>query len=134
MMEAIITQGLFMSSTIYDFSVQDAKGDTVSLEKYKGKNIIIVNVADKCGFTPQYEGLEKIYQEGKESDLIILGFPCNQFGKQEPGSDEEIQSFCQVNYGVSFPVFSKIDVNGENTHPLYEFLKTEQKDFLGLKQ
>ena len=120
-----------MSSTIYDFSVQDAKGDSVSLETYKGKNIIIVNVASKCGFTPQYEGLEKIYQEGKDKDLVILGFPCNQFGKQEPGNDEEIQSFCQVNYGVSFPVFSKIEVNGENTHPLYEYLKSEQKGLLG---
>ena len=120
-----------MSSTIYDFSVKAANGETISLDQYKGKNIIIVNVASKCGFTPQYEGLEKVYQDGKDSDLIILGFPCNQFGKQEPGNDEEIQSFCQVNYGVSFPVFSKIDVNGENTHPLYEYLKSEQKGLLG---
>ena len=120
-----------MSTTIYDFSVQNSSGETVSLEKYKGKNIIIVNVASKCGFTPQYEGLEKVYQDGKDNNLVILGFPCNQFGKQEPGSDEEIQSFCQKNYGVSFPVFSKIEVNGENTHPLYQFLKSQQKGLLG---
>lgn len=118
-------------STIYDFSVKNASGEEVSLEQYKGKNIIIVNVASKCGFTPQYEGLEKIYKEGKDKDLMILGFPCNQFGKQEPGSNEEIQGFCQLNYGVSFPVMAKIDVNGDDTHPLYKFLKTSQKGLLG---
>jgi glutathione peroxidase len=120
-----------MASTIYEFSVKNAAGEEVYLEEYKDKNIIIVNVASKCGFTPQYEGLEKIYKEGKDHNLIVLGFPCNQFGKQEPGSDEEIQGFCQMNYGVSFPVFSKIDVNGENTHPLYQFLKSSQKGLLG---
>tara|TARA_B100000927_G_C16436994_1_gene458076 strand:- start:442 stop:918 length:477 start_codon:yes stop_codon:yes gene_type:complete len=118
-------------STIYDFTVKNASGEDVSLEQYKGKNILIVNVASKCGFTPQYEGLEKIYNDGKDQDFIILGFPCNQFGKQEPGSDNEIQEFCQLNYGVSFPVMAKIDVNGDETHPLYQFLKTSQKGLLG---
>ena len=107
-----------METTIYQFKALDSKGNEISLSEYKGKNILIVNVASKCGFTPQYESLEKIYQSGKDKDFIVLAFPCNQFGKQEPGTDEEIQSFCSINYGVSFPVFSKIDVNGENAHPL----------------
>ncbi len=123
-----------MQDSIYQFNVKNSKGQEVSLSEYQGKNILIVNVASKCGFTPQYEGLEKIYQEGKDMDFIILGFPCDQFGHQEPGSDEEIQSFCTTNYGVTFPVFSKIEVNGENAHPLFQFLKKHQKGLLGTEK
>tara|TARA_X000000950_G_C13659238_1_gene555131 strand:- start:26 stop:502 length:477 start_codon:yes stop_codon:yes gene_type:complete len=123
-----------MQDTIYQFNVKNSKGEDVSLSEYKGKNVLIVNVASKCGFTPQYEGLEKIYKEGKEKDFIILGFPCDQFGHQEPGSDEEIQSFCTTNYGVTFPVFSKIEVNGDDAHPLFKFLKKQQKGLLGTEK
>ena len=120
-------------SQIYNFSVTDINGQNLSLENYKGKVLLIVNVASKCGFTPQYKGLEKIYKEYKEKGLEILAFPCNQFGGQEPGSEEEIKSFCDLNYQVSFPLFSKIEVNGANTHPLYDFLKTEAPGLLGSK-
>lgn len=120
-------------SQIYNFSVTDINGQNLSLEDYKGKVLLIVNVASKCGFTPQYKGLEKIYKEYKEKGLEILAFPCNQFGGQEPGSEEEIKSFCDLNYQVSFPLFSKIEVNGANTHPLYDFLKTEAPGLLGSK-
>ena len=116
---------------IYQFSVKNAAGEDVSLEDFKGKNIIVVNVASKCGFTPQYEELQKIYSEGKDQGLVILGFPCNQFGSQEPGTDADIQSFCSMNYGVEFPVFGKIEVNGDNTHPLYKYLKSELPGILG---
>ena len=120
-------------NTVYDYQANDASGKEFSLDKYKGKVLIIVNVASKCGFTPQYEDLEKLYEEYKERGLEILGFPCNQFANQEPGTNEEIQSFCQLNYGVTFPILSKIEVNGENEHPLYTFLKQEQNVFLGSK-
>ena len=93
--------------------------------------MLVVNTASKCGFTPQYEGLEKVYQQYKDKGLVVLGFPCNQFGAQEPGGKEEIQEFCQLNYGVSFPMFDKIDVNGHNTHPLYEYLKKQATGVLG---
>ena len=108
--------------TVYDFSVKTITGEEVFLHKYEGKVLVIVNVASKCGFTPQYAGLQKLYETYHDQGLEILGFPCNQFMNQEPGSEEEIQNFCQVNYGVTFPMFSKIDVHGESTHPLYVHL------------
>ena len=119
----------FMS--IYDFEVKSIDGKATRLKEYEGKLLVIVNVASKCGFTPQYEGLEKLYQKYREKGLVILGFPCNQFGGQEPGDENEIKNFCKLNYGVSFPIFEKIEVNGANTHPLYQFLKAEEKGLFG---
>lgn len=116
--------------SIYDFTIKDTYGDDFSLESLKGKVALIVNTASKCGFTPQFEGLEKLYQDYKDRDFIILGFPSNQFGEQDPGTNEEIREFCQINYGVTFPMMEKIDVNGENENPLYKFLKKEQKGIL----
>ena len=115
---------------IYDITVKDIDGSDVSLANYKGKVLLIVNVASKCGLTPQYEGLEALYQKYKDQGLEILGFPCNQFLGQEPGTNEEIQSFCSLNYNVTFPLFDKIDVNGEAESPLYAYLK-EQAPFKG---
>ena len=115
---------------IYDINVKDIDGSNVSLANYKGKVLLIVNVASKCGLTPQYEGLEALYRKYKDQGLEILAFPCNQFLGQEPGSNEEIQSFCSLNYNVTFPLFDKIDVNGENESPLYTYLK-EQAPFKG---
>jgi glutathione peroxidase len=120
-------------ASIYDFSATALDGKTVSLADFKGNAMLIVNTASKCGFTPQYAGLESLYEKLHEKGLTILGFPCNQFGKQEPGSEEEIGAFCRMNYGVSFPMFAKIDVNGPNAHPLYEYLKGEQPGVLGTK-
>lgn len=117
-------------SGIYDITVKDMDGSDVSLANYKGKVLLIVNVASKCGLTPQYEGLEALYQKYKDQGLEILGFPCNQFLEQEPGTNEEIQSFCSLNYNVTFPLFDKIDVNGEAESPLYTYLK-EQAPFKG---
>lgn len=111
--------------TIYDFKVKDDKGQMVALEKYKGKVLLIVNTATKCGFTPQYEGLEALYQKYKDRGFEILDFPCNQFAHQAPGSIEEINGFCELNFGTSFDRFDKIDVNGENEDPLYTFLKDQ---------
>ncbi len=108
---------------VYDFTVKNIRGEDVSLSEYRGKVLLIVNTASKCGFTPQYEGLEKLYRKDKDRGLVVLGFPCNQFLQQDPGSDGEIASFCKVNYGVTFPLFSKIDVNGKNEAPLYRYLK-----------
>ena len=118
------------TSGIYDITVKDMDGSDVSLANYKGKVLLIVNVASKCGLTPQYEGLEALYQKYKDQGLEILGFPCNQFLGQEPGTNEEIQSFCSVKYNVTFPLFDKIDVNGEAESPLYTYLK-EQAPFKG---
>jgi len=118
------------ASGIYDITVKDMDGSDVSLANYKGKVLLIVNVASKCGLTPQYEGLEALYQKYKDQDLEILGFPCNQFLGQEPGTNEEIQSFCSLNYNVTFPLFDKIDVNGEAESPLYTYLK-KQAPFKG---
>lgn len=117
--------------SIYDFSVKSAIGETQSLSQYKGKVLLIVNVASKCGFTPQYEGLEKLYTKYKDKGLMILGFPCNQFGAQEPGSNEEVQKFCKLTYGVTFPVMAKLDVNGDKADPLYVFLKSKAGGLLG---
>ncbi len=119
--------------SVYDFSAMDIKGNEKALGDYKGKVMLIVNTASKCGFTPQYEGLETIYKELNEQGLEILGFPCNQFGQQEKGSESEIAGFCMKNYGVSFPMFSKVEVNGEGAHPLYTYLKKQSPGILGSK-
>ena len=119
--------------SVYDFSAIDIKGNEKALGDYKGKVMLIVNTASKCGFTPQYEGLETIYKELNEQGLEILGFPCNQFGQQEKGSESEIAGFCMKNYGVSFPMFSKVEVNGEGAHPLYTYLKKQSPGILGSK-
>lgn len=124
-----LTAGDNMS--IYDFKVTNIKGEEVLLEKYKGKVLLIVNVASKCAFTPQYEGLETLYQKYKNKDFMILGFPSNQFSNQEPGSNKEIQEFCSLTYGVDFDMFAKIDVNGKNTAPLYKYLKKEASGIFG---
>lgn len=117
--------------TIYDFKVKAISGQETTLEQYKDNVLLIVNVASKCGFTPQYDGLEALYKKYKDKGLVVLGFPCNQFGSQEPGTEREIQNFCRVNFGVTFPMFSKIKVNGDETHPLYRHLKSEQPGILG---
>jgi len=118
--------------SIYDLKVKNIKGQEVSLSEYKGKLVLIVNTASKCGFTPQYDGLEKLYKDYKEKGLVILGFPSNQFLAQEPGSDDDISSFCKVNFGVTFPLFSKIDVRGETADPLFQYL-TEAAPFKGFE-
>ena len=115
----------------YDMEVTTIRGETITLEQYRGHVLLVVNTASKCGLTPQYSELEKLYQEHKESGLVILGFPCNQFGNQEPGSADQILSFCEINYGVTFPIFAKVDVNGQDTHPLFEQLKTQAPGLLG---
>jgi glutathione peroxidase len=115
----------------YDFSVKKIDGTSIPLKDYEGKVLVVVNVASKCGFTPQYEGLEKLYRKYRDEGLIVLGFPCNQFGAQEPGDEKEIAQFCSLHYEVSFPLFSKIDVNGPNASPFYEYLKKECKGLLG---
>lgn len=120
-----------MSNSIYSFKATGINGIEKALSEYQGKVVLIVNTASKCGFTPQFEGLEKLYQQYREQGLVILGFPCNQFGKQDPGSDGEISEFCQLNYGVSFPMFAKIEVNGDNTHPLFSHLKSAAKGIAG---
>jgi len=112
--------------TVYSFTVKDSKGIQRPLLDFHGKVLLIVNTASACGFTPQYAGLQKLYETFQEEGLEILAFPCNQFGQQEPGTDEEIQQFCQLNYGVTFPVLSKIEVNGDSADPLYKFLKKEK--------
>lgn len=122
-----------MNPSIYDFSALSLNGKEVHLSDYKGKTLLIVNTASKCGFTPQFEGLEEIYKKYKESGFVILGFPSNQFANQEPGDEKSIAEGCVLNYGVSFPMFSKIDVNGPNTHPLYTYLKNELPGLSGKK-
>ena len=117
--------------SVYDYSARTIEGQEQPLSGYRGHPLLIVNVASKCGFTPQYAGLEALYRQYRERGLVVLGFPCDQFGHQEPGSDDEIKSFCQVNYGVDFPLFSKIEVNGDDAHPLYKFLKSEKGGLLG---
>lgn len=118
-------------STFYDFIVKDQKNKDFSFSDLKGKVVLVVNVASKCGYTPQYKGLEELYKKFKDKGLVIIGFPCNQFGSQEPGTDEDIQSFCQLNYGVSFPIMSKIEVNGNNASPVYGFLKEKAPGLMG---
>jgi glutathione peroxidase len=117
--------------SIYEFSASLLDGRTINLEEFKGRVLLIVNTASRCGFTPQYAGLEELYRARKDRGFEVLGFPCNQFGEQEPGSAAEIGTFCERNYGVSFPMFAKIDVNGPATHPLYRFLKESKAGLLG---
>ena len=118
--------------SVYEFTVNNIMGLPKSLADYRGKVLLIVNTASKCGFTPQFAGLEELYKKYKDRGLVIMGFPCNQFAEQDPGSYEEILSFCQMNYGVSVPMFDKIDVNGKDAHPLFEYIKKEAPGALGL--
>jgi len=118
-------------TSIYDFEAKTIDGSTAKLDAYKGKVLLIVNVASKCGFTPQYKGLEALYTKYKDQGLVVLGFPCDQFGHQEPGDENEIKSFCSLTYDVDFPMFAKIEVNGDGAHPLYKFLKSQEKGILG---
>ncbi len=120
-----------MSQTVFDFAATGIDGQPIDLSVYKGKVLLIVNTASKCGFTPQYKGLQKIFEQYADRGLVVLGFPCDQFGHQEPGKDDEINSFCELNFGVSFPLFAKIDVNGKEAHPLFAHMKTEAPGLLG---
>ena len=122
-------------ATIYDFKALNNRGAEVDFRQYEGQVLMIVNTASKCGFTPQYDGLEALYQKYKDQGLVIIGFPCDQFAHQEPGSDEEIAEFCRLNHGVTFPLMKKIDVNGENAHPIYEYLKSvaPTEEYKGIK-
>jgi len=117
--------------TIYDFKVKTITNKEITLNEYKDKVLLIVNVASKCGYTPQYAGLEALYKKYKERGFVVLGFPCNQFASQEPDSEAKIENFCRVNFGVTFPMFAKIDVNGDRAHPLYNYLKSEKTGLLG---
>lgn len=117
----------------YAFEAEDITGNLVKMSKYKGNLVLVVNTASHCGFTPQYAGLEKLYKDFRSKDLVILGFPCNQFAGQEPGDAAEIMSFCKLNYNISFPMFSKIKVNGKEAHPLYNYLKSKLPDKLGTR-
>ena len=121
-------------TTAHEFSATSLVGKTVDLTQFRGQVLVIVNTASKCGFTPQYKGLEELYQAFKERGVVVLGFPCNQFGKQEPGGNDEIGEFCEINYGVSFPMFEKIDVNGDDAAPLYNYLKDSAPGILGSKK
>lgn len=116
---------------VYDFNVKDVDQKEISLSKYQGKVLLIINSATKCGLTPQYEGIEKLYEAYRDKGFEVLDFPCNQFMNQAPGTDEELKSFCELNYGTQFKTFAKIDVNGKNAHPLYKYLKNEKKKDLG---
>ena len=122
-----------MTAPIYDFSVKTIDGKKQSMAKYKGKVMLIVNTASECGLTPQYKGLEELHEKYAKRGLAVLGFPCNQFGAQEPGDEQQIAAFCERNYGVSFPLFSKIDVNGDTADPLFKYLKKEKPGLLGLE-
>ncbi len=120
-----------MSTSFHTFEVKNAGGESVSLKNFAGQVVLVVNVASKCGFTPQYKGLQELYDKFKDRGFNIVGFPCNQFGSQEPGSDQEIQQFCELNYGVSFPVMAKVDVNGAAADPVYKWLKESAPGLLG---
>lgn len=122
-----------MENNFYQFKALSLQNNLVEMEEYKGKVILVVNTASKCGLTPQYEGLEELYRTYQDKGLVILGFPCNQFGNQEPGDAASISETCQINYGVSFPMFAKIEVNGENAHPIYKYLKQELRGTFGSK-
>lgn len=122
-----------MNAIFYSFNAKSLQGKEISMDAYKGKTILIVNTASNCGLTPQFEGLEKLYRKYKENNFVILGFPCNQFANQEPGDEKSISEGCLLNYGVTFPMFAKIDVNGENAHEIYKFLKKELHGLLGNK-
>jgi glutathione peroxidase len=118
-------------SGVYDIPVTTIDGQIITLEKYRGRALLIVNVASKCGFTPQYAGLEALYRKHKDRGFVVLGFPCNQFGHQEPGDEQQIRQFCDEHYSVTFPMFAKVDVNGAHAHPLYRHLKSSKKGWLG---
>lgn len=118
-----------MKNSVYNISVKQIDGTEKSLSDFNGKVLLIVNTASKCGFTPQFDGLQKLYEKYSGKGFTVLGFPCNQFGNQDPGNDEEIKSFCTLNYGVTFPLFSKIEVNGKNEHALYKFMKSKSSGF-----
>jgi glutathione peroxidase-family protein len=120
-----------LSPSIYDFSVTSIEGQSINLSAYKDKVLLIVNTASQCGFTPQYQGLQALYEKYADKGLVILGFPCNQFGQQEPGSASEIQSFCETRFGVKFPLFEKVDVNGKDAHPLFQYLTKAAPGLLG---
>lgn len=120
-----------MNKNFYSFSATDLQGREIKMDSYKNKIVLIVNTASECGFTPQLEGLEELYRKYKDRGFVVLGFPCNQFGKQEPGDEKSIAEGCVVNYGVSFPMFSKVDVNGKDAHSLFKYLKNELGGFLG---
>lgn len=120
-----------MESIFYQFSARSLQGKEIGMDAYRGKVVLVVNTASKCGLTPQYENLERLYADYKDKGLVILGFPCNQFGNQEPGDEKDISEGCVMNYGVSFPMFSKIKVNGEGAHPMYKYLKQELPGFPG---
>jgi glutathione peroxidase len=120
-----------MAESIHEFSAVDMQGEPVQLSRYRGKVLLIVNTASKCGFTPQFKGLEALHRKYGERGLVVLGFPCNQFAHQEPGDEAEIKSFCKLTYDVTFPMFAKLDVNGANTHPLYRLLKSARPGVLG---
>lgn len=120
-----------MKNNFYDFEAKSLQGKNVTMDNYKGKVVLVVNTASKCGFTPQYAGLEELNRKYKDQGLEILGFPCNQFGNQEPGSAKDIEEGCLINYGVTFQMFEKTDVNGENAHPIFKYLKNELPGFLG---
>ncbi len=122
-----------MSTQFYSFTARDIKGQEVSMESFKGKTVLIVNTASKCGFTNQFEGLEALYEKYKDKGLVVLGFPCNQFANQEPGDEQSIEKGCVLDYGITFPMFKKVDVNGDNAHPLYKYLKTELTGLFGGK-
>ncbi|MFZ6863462.1 glutathione peroxidase [Undibacterium sp. Ji67W] len=119
--------------TALDFNVKNLQGEDINLKQYLGQVVLVVNTASKCGFTPQYQGLEQVYQQFKDKGVVVLGFPCNQFGHQEPGTADEIGSFCEKNYGVTFPLFEKIDVNGDAAHPFFTNLKNEAPGLMGTK-
>ena len=118
-------------ASIYDFSVTDISGKTVRLDHYRGKAMLFVNTASQCGYTPQYKGLEALYEKYRAKGFQVLGFPCNQFGEQEPGDEKAIAQFCEINFGVTFPLFAKVDVNGENAAPVWKYLKAEKPGLLG---
>ena len=118
-------------ASIYDFSVTDISGKTVKLDRYQGKAMLLVNTASQCGYTPQYKGLEALYEKYRAKGFQVLGFPCNQFGEQEPGDEKAIAQFCEINFGVTFPLFAKVDVNGENAAPVWKYLKAEKPGLLG---
>lgn len=129
---AVCLSLIILMSKLYEFKVINNKGQPFDMAKVKDKVVLVVNTASKCGFTPQFEGLESLYKQYKDKGLVIVGFPCNQFMNQDPGSDSEITSFCQLNYGVSFPMMKKIDVNGDNAAPIYQWLKSQKSGLLGL--
>jgi glutathione peroxidase len=120
-------------TSVYDFKARGLNGSDIDLKQYQGKVLLIVNTASECGFTPQYKGLEAVYQQFRDKGVEVLGFPCNQFGKQEPGNAAEIGAFCEKNYGVTFPLFDKVEVNGDNAHPLFNHLKEEAPGLMGSK-